>query len=334
MAPGSRAADPVMETGFQPPAAGQLLDLWHQVMPGDAPDQARFRDLALLNPAFAPEGLIMLWRGPRLIGFGLAIADPACPDPACPGAAVPRRGWLVAMGVVPDEQGAGHGTRLLESCLRFLADCGCAVAELGGNGERYLLPGCDPVAYPAFHRLVQGRGFRPAGGTDAMECDLREIRPARAPADSHPYDYRHPADADIPELLRVISALSPSWAALVRGYLARTLDADSLWVAYGFDRIAGFAGFDLFPGCPGRFGPMGVLPEVRGQGVGARLLGLSLASMAHRGHRSAWFLWGPEGSAGPRMYASAGFRVNRRFECFKRDLQAPAVGRTTKERQS
>jgi GNAT superfamily N-acetyltransferase len=329
MMPGARAPDPVVETQFQPSALGQLLDVWHQVMPGDAPDQARFRDLALLNPAFAPEGLIMLWRGTRLIGFCLAVAEPDCP-----GAGASRPGWLVAMGVAPGEQGAGHGSRLLESGLRFLAGSGCSVAQLGGNGERYLLPGCDPVAYPAFRRLVQARGFRSVGGTDAMECDLQAIRPIGVPASAHHYDYRHPADGDIPELLRVICALSPSWAALVRGYLARTGDADSLWAAYGLGRIAGFAGFDLFPGCPGRFGPMGVLPDVRGQGVGARLLGLSLASMARRGHRSAWFLWGPEGAAGPRMYASAGFRVNRRFECFRRDLQAPAAGGTTKERQA
>jgi mycothiol synthase len=316
---GSRAADPVTETRFQPSAAGQLLDLWHQVMPGDAPDQARLRDLVWLNPAFDPGGLLMLWRGTRLIGFGLAIAERAC------SAAPPsRQGWLVALGVAPGERGAGHGTRLLESCLRFLAASGAAAAALGGNGERYLLPGCDLVAYPAVGRLVRRHGFRPAGSIEAMECDLPAIRPAARLAGSDPYDYRHPDDGDLPELLAVISGFSPGWAGLVRDHLARTPDSGSLWVARGLDAIAGFAGFDLFPGCPGRFGPIGVVPEVRGHGVGARLLGLSLASMARRGHRSAWFLWGPESPAARRMYASAGFRVNRRFECFRRDLQPPA----------
>jgi GNAT superfamily N-acetyltransferase len=315
---GSRAAEPVIESGFRASAAGQLLDLWHQVMPGDAPDQARLRDLVLLNPAFVPEGLIMLWRGGDLIGFGLAIAERPRPR-----AGRPRPGWLVALGVAPGERGAGHGTRLLESCLRFLVAAGCTEAELGGNGERYLLPGCDPVAYPAFGRLVRRHGFRPAGGIEAMECDLQAVHPAAGLADSHPYDYRHPVDGEIPELLGVISGLSQSWAGLVRGYLARTIDTDSLWVARSSGRIAGFAGFDLFRGCPGRFGPIGVAPEVRGHGVGARLLGLSLASMARRGHRSAWFLWGPESPAGRRMYATAGFRVNRRFECFRRDLRSP-----------
>jgi GNAT superfamily N-acetyltransferase len=149
---------------------------------------------------------------------------------------------------------------------------------------------------------------------------------------SQPYRYQHPPDGDIPELLRLVAGFSHSWAELVRSYLARTTDPDSLWVAYGPDGVLGFAGFDLFPGCPGRFGPTGVVPAARGQGVGGRLLGLSLASMAQRGHRSAWFLWGPEGPAGLRMYASAGFRVNRRFEFFRRELQAPQTGTTSKER--
>ena len=327
MTPEPRGADVLTASCFQSHALGQLLDLWRDVMPGDAPDRARFRDLALLNPAFAPEGLRLLWRGSRLVGFGYAIADQASPDE--PG---PRRGWVAGIGVASDERGSGHGTRLLDACLRFLVDSGCTAAELGGNGERYLLPGCDPVAYPAFRELLQKCGFRSAGSTEAMECDLAAMRLPGVPDASQPYRYRHPADGDIPELLRLVSVLSRSWAELVRRYLSRTPDPDSLWVAYGPDGMVGFAGFDLFPGCPGRFGPMGVLPEVRGQGVGAHLLGLSLASMAEREHPAAWFLWGPEGPAGPRMYASAGFRVNRRFEFFRRDLQVPETGTTSKER--
>lgn len=327
MTPGLPGTDAVTETCFQPHALGQLLDLWQEVMPGDAPDRARFRDLALLNPAFAPEGLRMLWRGERLLGFGYAIADRESPE-----APESQRGWVAGIGVAGDDRGAGHGARLLDSCLRFLAGRGCTAAELGGNGERYLLPGCDPKAYPAFHRLVRKCGFRSAGSTEGMECDLAVMRLAGMPDSPQPYLYRRPADGDIPELLRLVSVLSRSWADLVRRYLSRTLDPDSLWVAYGPDGMVGFAGFDLFPGCPGRFGPMGVLTEVRGQGVGARLLGLSLASMAEREHPSAWFLWGPEGPAGPRMYASAGFRVNRRFEFFRRDLQAPETANPSKER--
>jgi GNAT superfamily N-acetyltransferase len=326
--PGLPAAGDVTTTGFQPRAVGQLLRLWQEVMQGDAPDEARLRDIVLLDPAFSPSGLTMLWRGTRLIGFGYAVASPAsalAPDGP--------RGWIAGLGVAPEERGAGLGAGLVRSCLRFLAAAGCRVAELGGNGERYLLPGCDPDAYPQFRALIQRCGFQLSGRTRAMARDLTGVEPAGSPANSGPYQFRHPGDGDVPELLRVARSFSAGWAGLVRSHLARSSDPANLWIAEGPEGIAGFAGSDLFPGCPGRFGPMGVLPAARGHGVGARLLRLSLASMAERGDRSAWFLWGPESESGRRMYASAGFRVSRTFEFYQRDLQAPESGGPTEESQ-
>jgi GNAT superfamily N-acetyltransferase len=167
-----------------------------------------------------------------------------------------------------------------------------------------------------------------------MHCDLPVRLPASDPAGGPGYQYRQPDDGDIPELLGVISELSAGWAGLVRSHLARDGGLAHLRAAYGPDGIAGFAGFDLFPGCPGRFGPMGVLPSARGHGAGAQLLRHSLDAMTGRGHRSAWFLWGPEGVAGRRMYASAGFRVSREFEFFSSDLHAREADRPTNERES
>jgi GNAT superfamily N-acetyltransferase len=328
---GPGGARAVSQTQFRSDAVGQLLELWQEVMPRDAPNIERFRDLALLNPQFRPEGLTMLWRGEQLIGFSYAVAA------TTPGAARPQ-GWIAGLGVAPGERRAGCGTRLLESSLRFLTDAGCSVARLGGNGERYLLPGADPVAYPEFHWLIQAAGFRATGSTEAMACDLRTIPPdsvqVAGSSTDGPYVYRQPDDGDIPELLRVAAAFSPGWSGLVRSHLARTSSAPRLWIACAPDRIVGFAGFDLFPGCTGRFGPTGVIPEVRGRGVGGRLLRLTLASMAARGLQSAWFLWGPEGVSGRRMYESAGFRVNRRFDLFARDLTPPHAARSAQEKES
>jgi GNAT superfamily N-acetyltransferase len=304
----------VTETPFELAALGALLELWGQVMPLDAPDLQRFRDIALLDRAFTPEGLVLLWRGSRLIGFGYAVAAGS-------------RGWLAGLGVAEDERGQGHGERLLQSCLAFLTSAGCTRVETGGHGERYLVPGADPVAYPALRRLLLATGFRSTGETSAMACALgpghspgqADARDAGKAADG--YSCRHPGNGDRLELLRVAAEFGPGWRGLIRSHLARTQDTGNLWVANSGDgSICGFAGFDLFPGCQGRFGPMGVLPTARGSGVGGQLLRLSLSSMAQRGRRSAWFLWGPESEPGRRMYASAGFSVNRRFEFFRRDL--------------
>ena len=212
------------------------------------------------------------------------------------------------------------------ACLHYLRAAGCTVADLGGNGERYLLPGADAAAYPAFRGLIEAAGFRAAGSTQAMHCDLTGLTglpPEPAASGGELYRYRHPGDGDLPELLAVAGSFSAGWAGLIRSYLGRTERAENLWIARGPDGIAGFAGSDLFPGCPGRFGPMGVVPAARGHGAGSRLLRLSLASMAGRGRQSAWFLWGPEGESGRRMYASAGFQASRQFDFFRLDLHEP-----------
>jgi ribosomal protein S18 acetylase RimI-like enzyme len=298
----SQGAPDVTLTGFRPGAVAQLLDLWQQVMPRDAPDRERFRDIALLDSQFRPEGLALLWRGERLIGFSYAVAARAA------GGARPA-GWIAGLGVAPGERRAGYGTRLLTSGLRFLASAGCSEARLGGNGERYLLPGADPLEYPEFHRFIQAAGFRATGTTEAMACDLDGV-PLDEMAGSGPdgrYAYCHPEDGDIPELLRVAAEFGPGWAGLVRSHLARGGSPSHLWIARGPEGIAGF-------------GPTGVLPVARGRGIGGQLLRLSLASMAARGRPSAWFLWGPEGRSGRRMYETAGFYVNRRFDFFARDL--------------
>jgi GNAT superfamily N-acetyltransferase len=328
---GPSGARAVTETQFRPDAVGDLLELWQQVMPRDAPNSERFRDLALLDPQFRPEGLTMLFRGERLIGFSYAVAA------MTPGAARPQ-GWIAGLGVAPGERRAGYGSWLLKSSLHFLANAGCSVARLGGNGERYLLPGADPAAYPEFHRLIQASGFRATGSTEAMACDLRAVplddAQAVGSSTDGPYVYRQPGDGDIPELLRVAAAFSPGWSGLLQRHLARASSAPRLWIACAPEGIVGFAGFDLFPGCAGRFGPMGVLPAARGRGVGGRLLRLTLASMAERGLQSAWFLWGPEGVSGRRMYESAGFRVNRRFDFFARDLTPPDAARPAQEKET
>ena len=85
-------------------------------------------------------------------------------------------GWLAGLGVAAAERGRGHGSRLLQSCLQYLRGAGCAVADLGGNGERYLLPGADAAAYPEFRGLIEAAGFRAAGSTQAMHCDLTGLR--------------------------------------------------------------------------------------------------------------------------------------------------------------
>ena len=60
-----------------------------------------------------------------------------------------------------------------------------------------------------------------------------------------------------------------------------------------------------------RFGPFGVDPAQRGQGIGRLLLFRCLDAMLARGFHCAWFLWTGRNAA--RLYELAGFRKVRQF---------------------
>jgi GNAT superfamily N-acetyltransferase len=67
-----------------------------------------------------------------------------------------------------------------------------------------------------------------------------------------------------------------------------------------------------------RFGPFGVHPERRGQGIGRVLLAATLVEMLKKNFHAAWFLWTGDDAA--RLYAQCGFHEVRRFAVLKRAL--------------
>lgn len=278
--------------------------LWARVFPAD-PVPAE-RSGALLAAA-GPDALTLGWEGAELAGFVLAQAERPPSGPA--------RGWLTAFGVRDGSRRRGIGRALIAAAAGRLRSAGCSTVRTGGPGEAYLVPGVDTAAYPAAARLLAAAGFRPVGTAHGMSCALSApVSPAPPPDGVR---YRAPAPAELPALAAMVAAaLSPSWASVVR-----TAPAELLLVACAGNQPVGFAGSDLYPGCPGRFGPIGVSGGWRGSGIGRGLLDRTLLAMRARGHRRAWFLWAPDSPAGQAMYRSAGFTADRSFQLLELDLR-------------
>jgi GNAT superfamily N-acetyltransferase len=68
-----------------------------------------------------------------------------------------------------------------------------------------------------------------------------------------------------------------------------------------------------------RFGPFGVLEEMRGTGLGKVLLHLVLERMRARRAHSAWFLWTGEQSPAGHLYRRSGFTTTRVFRVMRRE---------------
>ena len=67
-----------------------------------------------------------------------------------------------------------------------------------------------------------------------------------------------------------------------------------------------------------RFGPFGVRPDLRSQGIGRVLLSHMLRKMRASGFHVAWFLW--TGDEAARLYARVGFHEVRRFAVLRKTL--------------
>jgi len=67
-----------------------------------------------------------------------------------------------------------------------------------------------------------------------------------------------------------------------------------------------------------RFGPFGVVEEMRNKGIGRLLLFRCLAAMQAQGFHCAWFLW--TGKDAARLYSLAGFKQVRQFAVMKREI--------------
>ncbi|HEY3954983.1 MAG TPA: GNAT family N-acetyltransferase [Streptosporangiaceae bacterium] len=302
---------------YRPADRDAVIALWSRVFPADPVPAERFD--ALLAAA-GPDALTLAWEDAEPAGFVLAQAER--PPGALPGVAggpagasgSPARGWLTAFGVRDGSRRRGLGRALIDAAVARLRAAGCATVRTGGPGEAYLVPGVDTAAYPAAAPLLGAAGFRPAGTVHGMARGLSApLPPADPPAGVR---YRAPAPGELPALAAMVAAaLSPSWASVVRA-----APPELLLVAYAGRQPVGFAGSDLYAGCPGRFGPIGVSGDWRGSGIGRGLLDRTLTAMRDRGHRRAWFLWAPDSPAGQAMYRSAGFATDRSFQLLDLDL--------------
>ncbi|WP_143664135.1 GNAT family N-acetyltransferase, partial [Streptomyces murinus] len=84
-------------------------------------------------------------------------------------------------------------------------------------------------------------------------------------------------------------------------------------------RLVGWAMHGAYESAVERFGPFGVLEELRGTGLGKVLLHLVLARMRARGAHGAWFLWTGERSPAGHLYRAAGFETTRVFRVLRRE---------------
>ncbi|MBM4437069.1 MAG: GNAT family N-acetyltransferase [Actinobacteria bacterium] len=306
---------------FEPAHLGEATALCAAGVPYLPFTPAILRERIHEDPDFDTELNLTVWADGRLVGL-------ACGAPASERLQAPAGVKLFAVRAEHRRQGiATRMFDLLEARLAARGAPTCSAIYAGNN--RFML-GLD-VRYTAALCFLQQRGYARVGDGMDMDVDLRsqdfdstaleaKLRTA------HGIGLRRAAAADRDRVWAYVerefqrpSAISlfdvgRRWAYMATMGLQRT--PISLHLAERDGALVGFAVTDA-GGPPGRLGPMGASPEVRGFGVGKGLLLRCLADLQRRGLATGVIF-----GAGPFAFYShtVGARVSAVFWHLRRPL--------------
>ncbi|NXY93785.1 GNAT family N-acetyltransferase [Streptomyces sp. BR123] len=310
--------------GFHAGDGPQVVEVWRRSAPADPITADRFRSLVLLDANFDPEGLRIAVEGDRVVGAAYAVRRLT---PMAGTDLEPEQGWIPFFFVDPAARRRGLGRRLMGDALDWLHGHGRTRVDFSSYTPNYVLPGLDAETYPEAARLLESLGFHTLYEAAAMD---RGLVGYRLPEDvtrrlkeltAQGYRFATPSDDDLVDLLALAgSHFGPDWAATIRASLAAGTPLDRIVVVRDpKERMVGWAMHGAFDAVDERFGPIGVLEEMRGTGLGEVLLHLVLERMRARRAHSAWFLWTGAQSPAGHMYRKTGFTTTRVFRVMRRN---------------
>ena len=239
------------------------------------------------DPDFDPELNPTMWLDDRLVGL-------ACGAP--PNEDLQTAGGVKLFAVACDMTRRGIAGHLFYHIEDRLMASGVSESFAVIAGNNRFMQGLD-LRYTAALCFLEARGYARVGDGMDMDVNLRSqsldttevesvlaethgVRLRRATPGDHDRMWAYAARTfDIPRPDVSTVPVGRRWAYLATSGLRR--DPSTLHVAERLGEIAGFTVTDV--AAPGRLGPMGVSPELRGLGVGTVLLNRGLADLREQG---------------------------------------------------
>jgi len=300
-----------------------VVAMWNDCLPKDPITIEKFWRFFLLDPNFRPESAFVAESDGKPIGFLQAVAR-RVPVGIFP--LTPTLGYITTFFVEQDFRQRGIGRSLVQKGLAFLRNHGCQTVTCNGYVPFYAFPGVD-IEYAEACGLLNSMGFRQLTELVAMGLPLRGVTTppavmARASSlASEGFMVRQFELADTLPLLSFMEEHFPHWhQSLIDGL---QIKLENVFVAMKGTDVVGFAQWenpqtDPPSGAPGRFGPFGVHPDLRNNGLGSVLFYQVIEQVSHRGADTLWFGWA--GGRNLSFYERAGCRVTRQYTLFRIDL--------------
>jgi mycothiol synthase len=318
------------ETHIRPYATGdtqELLRLWSISMPKDAISETGFLDKILLDPNFDPEGCLVAEKDGHLVGFVLAIVSKVSLDIE----PIDRdTGFITVFFVHPEYRRQGIGTALVNRALDFIVSQGATRAQVCGYSRNYFFPGPDVELYSGATELLNKLGFNTLYSAIAMHGYLGDFQ-MLSEGELQKLEERILADCDVrvqfieldyvkDTLLMIRKHFNPDWVREARRLLEKygPTCRRMLIALQNGKEVVGYCQWEGHE--PGRFGPYGVRPDLRGKSIGKLLFHRCLNLMHKERVHSIWLMWADLGGVAAQVYRRGGMSEYRRWAVMGKEL--------------
>ncbi|RKY04134.1 hypothetical protein DRP77_04655 [Candidatus Poribacteria bacterium] len=299
----------------------ELVEKWNRSLIHDPITEEKFRYAVLEDPNCEAAGNLVAVDQGGITGFVSAVVREGIKGRDGRGRPEEKDdGYIKAIFV--DEGRADHdeiGRELIEAAEGYIKSKGKRVVKVVLYTGRYLFPGVD-LRYERLLRLFEAMGYRRIATIDDLAVDLRSYAPTEYQLEAKRRAERLGVRVEgyRPEMLdamrRFVEKLNmPHW--FPEGWEQRYAEErGNTLVALKGGEIVGWANFGTGEG-RGWFGPIAVLEEYRGNGIGSWLLMESCLRMKEAGAPMAIASWAATG-----FYLKNGWHIHRQYAAFRKEL--------------
>ena len=220
--------------------------------------------------------------------------------------------FLSYLYVESDSRREGIGSALITSFIKLAREHHVkqiVISGFTGNAPGYLQPGVNLETEKDALQLFHSHGFKDLDYAYSMERLLTDC--IELPINKE-WEICHPSSDDVGSLIDAISHSVPGeWTTIFKERF--DLNPQQILIARNKDLIGAYSTWQ-----DSRFGPIGVRPECRGQGLGQLLLAHTLENMRQQGANQARFSWSDRENL--KFYQSSGFNITKSFTRLILDL--------------
>ena len=298
---------------------GQVVTLWNICFPHDQVSKKWFEEVIFGDPNFETEGhLVAATENGSVIGFVSAVAREGVEGRNGKGRPHETNlGYIKGLCALREYEKDRLKEQLLRRSLKFLKNKGKKIARVGEYTGRYFFSGIDE-RYREELQFYKDNGFEEIDATEDVVLDLKNFQPT---------EYQKLAKKRIEELGITIRPFQPEFLKKMKRFVEKL--GYPQWFPVGWEtdfgkrptliallegEVVGWGEYHPHRE-GGYFGPVAVLDELRGNGIGTCLLLESSLRMKASDTPSIAAGW-----ANTPFYLKNGWKVSRRYITLQKDI--------------